>query len=127
MSTKIWGTIWNFIVTHWQVLVLATVVVVGVNWWKNRNQAATIAALNAANQAEVTTINKALSDEQAAHAAEVQQLQTSLDQIQQQYVVAQQQLVAQEAQEQAQIVKQYGNDPTGLANLLAGKMGFKVQ
>jgi uncharacterized protein YlxW (UPF0749 family) len=127
MSTKMWGALWNFFASHWRAWVLATVVLVAYGAWKNRAANAAIVALNAANQQEIAQINQARADEEAQHQQEVQQLQDSLNQIQQQYQAAQAQLAAQQAAEQKQIVKQYGNDPTGLANLLAGKMGFRVQ
>jgi cytoskeletal protein RodZ len=127
MSNKIWGSVWKFMVAHWHVLVVAIVVVVGVCWWKDCHASAAISQINKANQQEIATVQKALDTEQAQHQQEVAQLQTTLDQVQKQYQVAQDQLVVQQAREQTQIVKKYSNDPVGLANLLAGKMGFTVQ
>ena len=126
-STKVWGGLWSFVASHWRAWILATVALVAYGAWKNHTANAAIVALNAANQQEVAQINAARAQEEAQHQQEVQQLQDSLAQIQTQYQQAQAQLAAQQAAEQKQIVKQYSNDPTGLANLLAGKLGFHVQ
>lgn len=127
LSTNAWDSIKNFVVAHWHVLLAAIVVVGVVYWWTNRGAQAAISQLNMANQQEITTIQKAFVAEQAQHQQEMTNLQATLDQVQQQYQDAQARLVAQQAQEQAQIIKNYGNDPVGLANLLAEKFGFQVQ
>jgi len=121
--------IWNFVKAHWQVLVLGAVLGLGYAWYKQHvaADAAALAALNTAHQQEIDTINKARTDEENQHQQELQNLQSSLTQIQQQYDQAEAALQAQQTQEQTQIVKQYGNDATGLAQLMAGKMGFTVQ
>lgn len=120
---------WNFLKAHWQAILLVFVVVAGYGWIRHQSSlnAQAIAKLNTAHQVEIDTINKARQDETTQHQQELQQLQTSLDQLQQQYAQAQAALQVQQKQEQAQIVKQYGNDVSGLAQLAASKLGFTVQ
>jgi murein L,D-transpeptidase YcbB/YkuD len=121
--------IWNFVKAHWQAIVLVVAIGIGYGWYRHHvaADAAALVQLNAAHQVEIDTINKARADEQAQHQKEVQTLQQSLAQIQQQYDQAEAALQAQQTAEQTQIVKQYGNDANGLAQLLAGKLGFTVQ
>ena len=121
--------IWNFTKSHWQTLVLVAAVAIGYAWYKHHvaADAALVAKLNAANQQEIDTINKARQDEQAQHQQELQTLQQSLAKIQQDYDRAQAELAAQQLQEQQQIVKKFGNDSKGLADLAASKLGFTVQ
>lgn len=122
-------TIWNFVKAHWQVIALVVLLGVGYAWIRHEQSAsvAAIAQINAAHQQEMDTINKARQDEVTQHAQELQQYQAQIAQIQQQYADAQAQLAQQQTAEQTQIVKKYGNDAKGLADLTAAKFGFVVQ
>jgi TolA-binding protein len=122
------ATVWGFVKAHWQVIVLCLVVGVGYGWLKHQQAgfAATLSKLNASHQTEVDQITRARADEETQHQHELQQLQTSLAQIQQQYTDAQAALAAKQTQEQQAIVKKYGDDAEGLAQLLGSKMGFTV-
>jgi uncharacterized protein YlxW (UPF0749 family) len=122
-------SVWNFVKAHWQAILLVVLIGVGYAWIRHEQSAsvAAIAQLNAAHQQEMDAINKARSDEEAQHQQELQQYQTQLAQIQQQYAEAQAQLAQQQQVEQTQIVKKYGNDAKGLADLAASKFGFVVQ
>lgn len=129
MPTTVFTTIWNFIKAHWQVIALVAVIAVGYGWIRHMNSAnvAAIAQLNAAHQQEMDAITKARQDEETQHAQELQAYQQQLAQIQKEYADAQAQLAEQQTQEQTQIVKKYGNDAKGLADLTAAKFGFVVQ
>ncbi len=122
-------TVWNFVKAHWQAILLVGVIIVGYAWVKHQNSlnAQAIAQLNQSHQQEIDTINKARQDEEAQHQQELQQLQSSLAQIQKEYADAQAALAQQQQVEQTQIVKKYGNDAKGLADLTASKFGFVVQ
>jgi len=119
---------WNFVKAHWQVVLLVAVVATCYGWIREQQAgfAQTLTELNASHQVEVDKINQARAEEDKQHAAELKQLQDSLARIQADYEHAQAQLVVQEAQEQKDIVKKYGNDADGLANLLSDKFGFAV-
>jgi|SRR5579885_225826 len=122
-------SVWNFVKAHWQALLLVVVLAVGYGWIRHMQSqnVALIDQLNKSHQTEIDQITKARQDEQAQHQQELQQYQAQLAQIQQQYADAQAQLAQQQTQEQNQIVKKYGNDAKGLADLTASKFGFVVQ
>ena len=120
--------VWNFIKAHWQTLLLVVCLAVGYMWFRG-NQAGwakTVADLNAAHQVEIDKIAQDHKVEEQQHAQELQALQDQIAKIQADYAAAQAALAQQQTQEQQQIVKKYGNDADGLANLLAGKLGFVV-
>lgn len=120
--------VWTFVKGHWRSLLWVATIVGGLvlHLYEQRLSTQAIDALNAAHQAEITQVNKARADEEQQHQQELKQLQDAVAQAQADYAQAQQRLLDAQAQEQAQIVKKYGNDPNGLAQLLAGKLGFTV-
>jgi 23S rRNA pseudoU1915 N3-methylase RlmH len=122
------SAVWAFIKAHWQLIVLALVVGIGYGYIKHQQAgfADALSKANAANAVEVSQINAARAQEEQQHQKELQDLQTQLGNIQQQYAEAQQALQAKQATEEVQIVKQYGNDTSGLAQLVAQKFGFVV-
>lgn len=121
-------TVWDFIKQHWQALLLVGVIAVGYAWIRHEEAgfANTIASLNASHQTAIDKINADKAQEEQQHAQELQQLQSTLNTIQANYAAAQAQLQQQQTAEQKQIVKKYGNDADGLAQLLASKFGFVV-
>lgn len=123
------STVWSFVTKHWQAITLAAVIAVGYGWIRHQQSgfADTLSKLNASHQTEIDQVNKARADEQAQHQQELQNLQQSLAQIQQQYADAQAALAVQQTQEQQAIVKKYGSDVTGLAQLLGSKLNFTVE
>jgi len=122
-------SVWSFFKTHWQAILLVVAIVVGYAWVRHEQKAQVdiVNKLDAAHAQEIAAVNKARADEVAQHQQELQQYQTQLAQIQQEYVQAQAQLQQQQTQETSQIVKKYGNDAKGLADLAASKFGFVVQ
>jgi hypothetical protein len=121
-------TVWNFIKAHWQAIALVLVIAVGYGWIHHlqAGYVDTIKKLNDSHQVEIDKIKQDHVVEEQQHAAELKALQDSIAKIQADYVAAQAALQQQQTQEQKDIVKKYGNDADGLANLLAGKMGFVV-
>jgi TolA-binding protein len=119
---------WNFVKAHWQVVVLCLAVGVGWGWFKHQqaSSAQAIAQLNVSHQVEIDQINRARDDEAKQHQQELQDLQTSLAQIQSDYVAAQAALQQKQTQETQAIIVKYGNDVSGLAELLASRMNFTV-
>lgn len=119
---------WNFLKAHWQAILLVLVIAASAAWIKHQQSmfADTITQLNQTHQAEIDKINQARVAEDQQHQQELKQLQDSIQKIQANYVAAQAQLAQQQTQEQSDIVKKYGNDADGLANLLAQKQGFII-
>jgi hypothetical protein len=120
--------IWGFVQKNWQAILLVAVIAVGYGWIHHMQAgfADTLKQLNDAHQTEITQINTARAQEEQQHAVELKQLQDSIAKIQADYAEAQAALRVQQTVEQKAIVKKYGNDADGLANLLAGRMGFTV-
>jgi hypothetical protein len=123
------ASVWKFVTAHWQAIVLVVLVGAGYGWYKHQQSQSikVIADLNAAHQVEVDTINRARQTEETQHQKELQDLQSNLAQIQQQYALQVAALAVQQTQEQQQIVQKYGSDAKGLADLTASRFGFTVQ
>lgn len=119
---------WNFLKSHWQAILLVFVIIGGVVWIKHQQSVFvdTFIQLNQSHQVEIDKINQARALESQQHAQELKQLQDSIHKIEESYAAAQAQLKQQQSQQQADIVKKYGNDADGLANLLSQKQGFTV-
>lgn len=119
---------WNWIKAHWQVILLALVIIGGAAWIKHQQAAFadTLTQLDKTHQEEIEKITVARAVEEAEHAKQVKEMQDALAKIQSDFVEAQAHLAQKQQQEQADIVKKFGNDADGLANLLAQQQGFTV-
>lgn len=119
---------WNWVKSHWQVILLAAVLIGGAMWIK-RQQASfadTLSKLDQTHQEELQKITLARALEEAEHAKQVKEMQESIAKIQSDYAESQAKLAQKQRQEQVEIVKKFGNDAEGLANLLAQQQGFTV-
>lgn len=83
--------------------------------------------INDAHAVELKQINDAMTQEQKQHDADEAKLQATLATVQKQYDAAQKQLDDQKKAEVAALVKQYSNDPVGLAQKLSEATGFAVE
>jgi uncharacterized membrane protein (DUF106 family) len=119
---------WNWVKSHWQVILLAAVLIGGAIWVK-RQQAAfadTLSKLDQTHQEEIQKITAARELEVAEHAKQVKEMQESITKVQSDYAESQAKLAQRQRLEQVEIVKKFGNDADGLANLLAQQQGFTV-
>ena len=125
---RILTSILGFIRVNWQVILLVVVVACGYAWMRHQQgiASATIDKLNASHQLEIDVINKARIDENEKHAAQLKQLDASLEQVKDDYTRKIAAISSAQAVQQKQIVKKYDNDIVGLANALADKLGFIV-
>jgi len=125
---RILTSILGFIRVNWQAILLIVVVICGYAWLRHRQNDATavLVKLDASHQLEIDTITKARADENEKHAAQVQLLNTSLEQIQDDYARKIAAISSTQVAQQKLIVKKYDNDVVGLANVLADKLGFVV-
>ena len=119
---------WGCIKKHWQLIVLLGVILLGTCWLRRQQAsfAQAIADLNSSHQLEIQQINEARAQEAREHATQLKELQASITKIQEDYIAAEAELKRQQATFAKQIVKKYGNDADGLANLLADRLGFVV-
>jgi len=119
---------WTFVKGHWQSIALVVLVALGWSWYRSREAqtADVVRQLNESHQAEIDAVNKARADEEAEHAKELQDLRTSLDRINESYDAARKQLDARTVEARQDIVKRFGNDTAGLAQLVASRYGFAV-
>jgi len=122
------SSIWEFVKKHWQAILLVLVITVGYAWIRNQQShwAETVRKLNESHQIEIDKINQARLQEEKEHAQELKVLQESLAKIEQDYQAAQKALDERTKQHQTEIVKKYGNDMKGLAELAADRFGFVV-
>ena len=85
-----------------------------------------IDAINTRHQAEIDAIKKANDVDIAEHEANQARLEATLKLLDNRYRTAIANLDTQKQAEIVQIVKQSGNDPVALAELLAKTLGFQV-
>jgi len=119
---------WNWVKSHWQVILLAVVLIGGAMWIKHQQAtfADTLSKLDQTHQEELQKITLARALEEAEHAKQVKEMQEAIAKIQSDYAESQTKLAQKQRQEQVEIVKKFGNDAEGLANLLAQQQGFTV-
>jgi TolA-binding protein len=117
-----------FLKKYWQTILLVLVIVFAGFWVKHvqANFAKALTDLNNSHQTEINQINDARAQETKEREEQIKQLQASIDKIQTDYAAAQAAAKVKQAEDAKQIVKKYGNDADGLANLLADKLGFTV-
>lgn len=120
--------VWEYIKRHWSVLLIVALVVVGYFYF--RHQSSTFAdqmkQVQTIHSEELNKISAAREEEQQKHAANIKQLQDSLDAAQHRYDEALKDLDAAKKAQAAAIIKQYGNDPVALAQKLSEVTGFRV-
>jgi len=119
-----------FIKAHLSTILLVLVIccALGALQHQRSNFANDVKKLNDSHQTEIDQIthNKAIEEQQ--HADEVKELHDSLAKIQSNFADVSAQVVVHQSQEQSAIVKKYGNDMDGLADLTASKFpGLAVQ
>ena len=90
------------------------------------DMATQIDAINTRHQAEIDAIKKANDVDIAEHEANQARLEAALKLLDNRYRTAIANLDTQKQAEIVQIVKQSGNDPVALAELLAKTLGFQV-
>jgi len=119
---------WNWVKAHWQAILLAVVIVGAAAWIKHQQAtfADTLSKLDQTHQEEIQKITTARAFEEAEHARQVKEMQDAIAKIQSDYAESQAKLIQKQRQEQVDIVKKFGNDADGLANLLAQQQGFTV-
>lgn len=122
------SAVWNFIKSNWQLILLIFVLIGAVVVFKQQqaNFADSIEQLNRSHQTEIDKISAARELEVVEHAKQLKQLQDSISKIESDYVAAKANVTQRQTQQQIEIVKKYGDDADGLANLLAQKQGFLV-
>lgn len=121
--------VWEYVKRHWSVLLIVAALL-ATGFFLFRRQSSTFAdqlkQVQTIHAEEVNKIEAARAEEQQKHAANVKQLQDSLDAAQHRYDEALKDLDAAKKAQAAAIIKQYGNDPVALAQKLSEVTGFRV-
>jgi len=119
---------WSFVKKYWQVMLLGLSVLATVVLFKKQQSdfANELKKINDAHQAEVDAINKARQEEIDQHNRDEKVLKDALAAAQKEYDAASKSLDEQKKKEIEQLVKQYSNDPTQLAQKLSDATGFKI-
>ena len=119
----------EFLKKYWAVLLLIVVVVVGFAWIRQQQAdwAGLVDNLTDSHHAEIERINKAREEEARQHAEQLLRLKEEIAKIELEYSQAVEELQKEREKRQKEIVKKYGNDTEGLANLLADNFGLIVK
>lgn len=127
--SDLWEKIKGFVKRNWQVILLVVALVIGYMWLRNRDSewARLVDNLNNNHYAEIDKINKLREEEAKQHAEQVRILQESLAKIEANYKKAVEDLEKEKTSRQKEIVRKYGNDANGLADLMADSYGFIVK
>lgn len=119
----------EFLKKNWLAVVLVVGIVFAAFWMRNQqaDYAQAIKDLNDSHQVEIRKINEARAQEAKEHEEQLRQLQENVARIEADYKQALVDLQKERAARKNEIVRKYGNDADGLANLLAGEFGFTVK
>lgn len=119
---------WTYIKKYWSYAALALAVVFGFLLFNKEKVdfSEQLKQIQDAHDAELKQIQAARAQEEQQHDANVKQLQDSLDAVQQHYDLAKKDLDDKKKQEIVDLVKQYGDDPTALAQKLSAATGFVI-
>lgn len=120
--------IWSYLKKYWGIAALIIGTVFAVLFLRNRTEtfADQLKKIQDAHDAEIKQIQAARDEEQRQRLADEKRLQDALSAVQQQYDAANKDLDAKKKAEIAVLVKQYGNDPTALAQKLSEVTGFVI-
>ena len=121
-------TIWTYIKKYWSYAALVLAVVFGYFLFHKEQVdfSAELKKIQDAHDAEIKQIQDARAQEQKEHEANVKKLQDTLDAVQKQYDAAQKDLDDKKKQEIIDLIKQYGDDPSALAQKLSDATGLTV-
>lgn len=117
-----------FLKQYWALVLVAVLLAAAYSVYRQQ-QAGVADVLDKANKAhaaEIDQINQARQAELAQKQVELDDLRDAMSRIRQDFADASVQIVVQQRIEVTDIVKKYGNDPSGLAQQLAQAEGFVV-
>lgn len=121
-------TFWAYVKKYWSYVALVLAVIFGYLLFRREQVdfADQLKKIQDAHDEELKKIQDARAQEEKQHEENEKKLQSALDAVQKQYDDAKKDLDAKKKKEIEDLVKQYGNDPTALAQKLSEATGFTI-
>lgn len=121
-------TFWAYVKKYWSYAALVLAIIFGYLLFHKEQLdfADELKKIQDAHDAEIKKIQDARAAEEKQHEENEKKLQLALDAVQRQYDSAKKDLDDKKKKEIEDLVKQYGDDPTALAQKLSEATGFTI-
>lgn len=119
---------WAFAKKYWQIFALALGAIIAAIVFREQSSSFVerLKDIQDAHDEEIKKIEAARAEERRQHEENEKKLRAALDAVQQQYDSAMKDLDDKKKKEIADLVKQYGDNPTELAKKLSAATGFSI-
>jgi flagellar motility protein MotE (MotC chaperone) len=121
-------TAWKFTKKYWQTILLVVACTCAYNMIQKSREgvAETLHKMQEAHEEELAKVNSIREEERRQHEANLAQLQASLEAEKKVYEEKKQVFEEKRNTEIVNLVKQYGDDPSALAQKLSDVTGFQI-
>ena len=130
--TVIFKKIWDLIKENWKSIIVSVASLI-IAWQvysffsrKDADLLLQMESMQKIHNEELKKVKKAFEEEKIRHDQNIKKLEEDLRLSKEEYVKAQQEFENKKKINVAKIVKQYGEDPVGLAQKVQSVMGFQI-